>query len=140
MAFIRVQEGSVVRPKREPALGPRAQAVLDVVYRLGEVSGPDIMKEVPGIPSYSAVRSILRALARKGLVKHRAVGLRYVYRPTVPKGAASRRALSRLIDTYFGGTPEPAMQALLDLSRDRDRDVNFDLLERMIEDARKAGR
>ena len=56
-------------------LGGRSRQVLDVIYRLGEVSAGEILKEVPDVPSYSAVRSLLRALEDKGLITHREKGL-----------------------------------------------------------------
>lgn len=122
------------------ALGPRARAVLELLYRHRALSAPEIHRELPEIPSYSAVRSVLRALARKGLVQFRAEGLRYVYRPTVAKAKSSRTALRRLLDTYFGGAPEPALKALLDLTRDRNQDIDYEALERLIDDARREKR
>ena len=95
----------------------------------------------PGdVPSYSAVRSILRSLEKKGLVRHREKGLRYVYSPTTPKKKASRSALAQLLDTFFEGSPEHAMQALLDVSKQRRYDIDFDEFERLIDDARREGR
>jgi len=124
----------------EKNLGGRTREVLDVIYRLGEVSAAEIMRQIPGIPTYSAVRSILRALEEKGLVEHRAEGLRYVYRPTIPREQASRTALARLVDTFFGGSPEQAMEALLTISREEGYDLDFDEFERLIEAARGEGR
>lgn len=121
-------------------LGGRSREVLDVIYRRGEVSAADIQDEIPDLPSYSAVRSILRALEEKGLIEHREAGLRYVYSPTVPKGEASRTALARVLDTFFGGSPEHAVKALLDLSRDGRYDIDYDDLERLIDEAREDGR
>jgi predicted transcriptional regulator len=124
----------------QTALGARSRAVLDVIYRLGEISGPDLMRELPELPSYSALRSILRALEAKGLIRHRMDGPRYVFRPTMPKSQASRNALRRVLDTYFGGMPEPALKALLDVSRDRRHDVDYDSLQQLIDEARKGGK
>jgi predicted transcriptional regulator len=119
-------------------LGARARAVLEIIYRLGEVSGPDLMRELPSLPSYSALRSILRQLESKGLVRHRMDGPRYVFRPTVPKSRASRNALRRVVDTYFGGMPEHALKALLDVTRDRHRTIDYDSLQRLIDEARES--
>lgn len=121
-------------------LGGRSREVLDIIYRRGEVSAADIQEEIPDLPSYSAVRSILRALEDKGLIEHREEGLRYVYSPTVPKGDASRTALRRVLDTFFGGQPEHALKAILELSRDGGYDVDYDDLERLIDQAREEGR
>ena len=124
----------------ETSLGGRTREVLDVIYRLGEVSAAKIMREIPDIPTYSAVRSILRALEEKGLVEHRAEGLRYVYRPTVPREQALRSAMTRLLDTFFGGSPGEAMQALLAVSREEGYEFDLDEFERLIEAARREGR
>lgn len=128
------------RPPDHEAVGPRARSVLEVILRKGEVTGPDILTELPDLPSYSALRSILRALEEKGLIQHRARGAKYVYRARVSKAAVSRRVLERVLQTYFGGAPESAMRALIDVARERDEDVDFDALRKLIDDARKAGR
>lgn len=121
-------------------LSARSRQVLDVVYRLGEASAADIHEELPEIPSYSAVRSILRSLEGRGLIEHSEKGLRYVYRPTVPKRKASKSAIAEVLETFFDGSPERALQALLEVSRDGGYDVDLEALDRLIEDARKAGR
>lgn len=121
-------------------LGARTRQVLDAIYRLGEASAADVQREVPDLPSYSAVRSILRALEEKGLVEHREEGFRYVYSPTVAKTNASRSALTHVLETFFDGSPEHAIKALLDVSRDGGYDVDYEALERMLEDAREEGR
>lgn len=128
------------RRQDHEAVGPRARSVLEVILRRGEVSGPDILAELPGLPSYSALRSILRALEDKGLVQHRAKGLKYVYRARVSKQAMSRRVLQRVLRTYFGGAPENAMRALIDVARENDEVVDYDALSKLIDDARKEGR
>jgi predicted transcriptional regulator len=111
-----------------------------VLYRLGEASGGDLLRELPEIPSYSALRSVLRALEAKGVVAHRAEDLRYVYRPVVPRARASRAALRRVVDTYFGGAFAPALKALLDVSRDSADEIDFAELRKLIDDARAEGR
>ena len=128
------------RTRDHDAVGARARSVLEVILRLGEATGPQILDELPDIPSYSALRSILRALEDKGLVQHRAQDLKYVYRATVSKTVTSRRVLARVLDTYFGGQPEHAMKALLDLSRDKNHQIDFDALQRLIDQARREGR
>ena len=73
-------------------------------------------------------------------MQHRAKGLKYAYRATGSKTATSRRVLARVLDTYFGGQPEHAMKALLDLSRDKHQEIDFDALQRLIDQARREGR
>lgn len=118
-------------------VGGRAKQVLDLVYRLGRASAADIQSAIPDIPSYSAVRSILRALEGKGLIEHEDDGVRYMYRPTTPKRSASRSALAHVMDTFFEGSPSHAVKAILDLSRDGGQEIDFEELEHLIRVARK---
>lgn len=120
------------------AVKTRQRQVLDILYRLGEASVADVQRELREDVSYSAVRSVLRALEEKGLVKHRERDLRYVYSPVVGRSRASRSALSHLVRTFFDDDPAEAMKALLDVSRGRDLD--YAALKRMIDRARKEGR
>ena len=73
-------------------------------------------------------------------VRHVVKGMRYVYRPTLPKEREERSALAQVLETFFDGSPEKTMRALLDISRTRDLDVDYDELERMIRRARREGR
>lgn len=118
----------------------RQRQVLDIVYRLGEVSAADVQHALKEEVSYSAVRSVLRTLEEKGLVKHREKDLKYVYSPVVPKSRASRSALTHVIRTFFDDDPAHAMKALLDVSHARGYDVDYSALKRMIDQARKEGR
>jgi len=118
----------------------RQRQVLDIVYRLGKASAADVQRALKEDVSYSAVRSVLRTLEEKGLVKHRDEDLKYVYSPVVPKSRASRSALSHVIRTFFDDDPAHAMKALLDVSHSRGYDVDYSALKRMIDRARKEGR
>ena len=128
------------KKREKKALSARSRQILDVVYRLGEASAADIHKALPEIPSYSAVRSILRSLVDRGLIEHHEEGLRYVYHATVPKNQASRSAISNLLDTYFDGSPQGALQALIDVSRDGGYDLDLEALEQLVDQARREGR
>ncbi len=92
------------------------------------------------LPSYSATRSVLRGLLSRGLVERRERGFRYVYSPSVPRGNASRSALAHLLETFFEDSPAKTMRALVDLSREREENVDWDELERLVRHARKEGR
>src|SRR5512141_1129164 len=94
-------------------LTKRERQIMDVLYRLGRATAAEIRDRLPGAPSDSTVRTQLRVLETKGHVRHDELGLRYVYMPTVPRHAARRSALKHLVDTFFGGSTEPAVVALL---------------------------
>jgi len=121
------------------AVRTRQRQVLDIIYRLGEASVADVRRELTEDLSYSAVRSVLRTLENKDLVKHREKDLRYLYSPVVARSRASRAALSHVLKTFFDDDPAHAMKALLDVTKNR-RNVDYAELKRLIERARKEGR
>ena len=121
------------------AVRTRQRQVLDILYRLGEGSVADVRREMPEDLSYSAVRSVLRELEEKELVKHREKELRYLYSPVVARSRASRAALSHILKTFFDDDPAHAMKALLDVTKHR-KNVDFAELKRLVERARREGR
>lgn len=126
--------------KTPPTLSRREREVMDILFRLGEATVAEVMEEMADPPSYSAVRSVLRILTEKDQVTHRADGPRYVYAPAVERERARRAALDHLVETFFDGSAERALAALLhrsDLELSKDQ-VNR--LARAIERAREEGR
>ena len=121
-------------------LSRRERQIMDVVYRMGKSSVSDVLERLPDPPSYSAVRALMRILEEKGHLKHEQDGPRYVYLPTVPRDAAQGAALSHLVRTFFGGSTEAAVAALLELPEHGLSQDELNRLSRLIEDARKQGR
>ena len=118
-------------------LSRRERQIMEIVYELGRVTAAEVREHLPNPPSYSAVRAMLRILEDKGHVRHVQDGPRYVFLPTVPREEASETALRRLVRTFFGGSPEGAMAALLDLDGDRLDEDALQRLAEMIEEARR---
>src|SRR5262245_509109 len=94
-------------------LSRRERQIVDILYRRGRATANDVMRELPGRPSYSTVRTQLRVLERKGHVRHEEAGLRFVYMPAVPRHAARKSALRHLVNTFFDGSAEKVVAALL---------------------------
>jgi predicted transcriptional regulator len=113
------------------SLGARERQIIDALFKRGEASVADVRAEIGSPPSYSAVRGMLGLLEQKGLVTHRRDGLRYVYSPTVARGKAKRRALKHVLSTFFSGSPERAVSALLGL--DEDTKIDLDELRAMVD-------
>ena len=111
---------------------------MDVVYRQGQATAAEVLDALPDPPSYSAVRALLRVLEEKGHLRHRRDGARYVFLPTVPRETARRSALARVVQTFFGGSTEAAVAALIDQSSLSDADL--DRLQDLIDRARQEGR
>ena len=105
--------------ERHRSLSRRERQMMDILYQRGRATATEIHEALPDPPSYSAVRAKLRVLEEKGHVRHVEEAMRYVYLPTVARGAARRSALRHLVSTFFDGSVEHAMAALLDLSAAR---------------------
>jgi predicted transcriptional regulator len=95
------------------ALSRRERQIMDILFRRGRAAAAEVMHDLPGEPSYSTVRTQLRVLEQKGHVRHEQDGVRYVYTPVVARHAARKSALRHVIETFFDGSPEKAVAALL---------------------------
>ena len=120
-------------------LSRRERQILDILYERGQATAADVQAALPEPPSYSAVRALLRILEEKGHVRHRQDGPRYVYLPTVGRDNAKRSALRHVLKTFFDGSAEQAISALLDESSSRLSSDELDRLARLIDTARKSG-
>ncbi len=123
-----------------PHLSRRERQIMEVVYRGGPAAATDVLEKLPDPPSYSAVRAMLRILEQKGHLRHVVDGNRYVYQPTVSPDRARRSAMKSLLQTFFEGSPEKAVAALLDMSRSELSSEDLDRLSRLIDEAREEGR
>ena len=117
----------------------RERQIVDILYRRGRATAGEVMEELPGEPSYSTVRTQLRVLEEKGHVRHEEQGLRYVYMAAVPRGAARKSALRHLIDTFFDGSAEQVVGALLGGAGARLTDEELDRIAELVARARKDG-
>jgi predicted transcriptional regulator len=113
---------------------------MDIVYGRGRVTAAEVLAELPEPPSYSAVRAMLRVLEEKGHLKHEQDGPRYVFLPTVPRDQARESALTHLVRTFFGGSTEGAVAALLDLKASELDPDELERLAGLIDRARREGR
>ena len=98
---------------RHAALTRREREIMDILYRRGRATAGEVMEDLSGAPHYSTVRTQLRVLEDKGHVHHEEQGLRYVYAPAVARSSARRSALRHLVNTFFDGSAEHAVAALL---------------------------
>lgn len=121
-------------------LGRRERQIMDVVYRLGRATVAEVLEHLPDPPSYSAVRAMLRILEGKGHLKHEQDGPRYVYLPTVARARARRSMLRHVVHTFFNGSTEQAMAALLESADTKLSEAELDRLSSLIQHARKQGR
>ena len=116
-------------------LSRRERQVMNILFRRGRATVAEVMADLPDPPTYSAVRSVLRILAEKRLIQHREEGPRYVYLPAVSTDRARDEALHEVVRTFFDGSAEQAVTALL---RMRDADLSETEISRLRERVRKA--
>lgn len=121
-------------------LGRREREILEIVFRLEEASVGNVMEHMADPPAYDSVRTMLRLLERKGFVKHRQDGTKYVYRPTQSKSSARKSALLHLMATFFEDSVADTMAAALDLKSDDLSDEEIAKLQTLIDKARREGR
>ena len=125
--------------REEAALTRRERQIMDILYRRGRATANEVMQELPGDPHYSTVRTQLRTLEDKGHVAHEEEGLRYVYMPAVPRRAARKSALRHLMDTFFDGSAEQVVAALLGGEGAKLSDEELGRIGELIEKAKKEG-
>jgi len=120
-------------------LSRRERQIVDILYTQGRATAAEVLAALADPPSYSAVRAMLRILEDKGHVRHEQDGPRYVYLPTVGRDRAKKTALRHVLQTFFNGSAEQALSALLDESDTRLSDLELDRLARLIDRARRTG-
>ena len=121
-------------------LSRRERQIMDILHRRGRATVAEVMAALTGDPAYSTVRAQLRVLEEKGHVRHEEQQLRYVYLPAVSRQTARRSALNHLLDTFFEGSPEKVVEALLGRDRSKLSDDELERMARLIERARSEGR
>ena len=106
---------------------------MDVLFRMGQATVSDVQAAMPEPPSYSAVRAMLRILEDKGHARHEQDGPRYIYKPALTRERAKKSAMRHLLHTFFDGSHEQAMAALLDEASSSLSDAEFDRLAKLID-------
>jgi predicted transcriptional regulator len=121
------------------SLTRRERQIMDVLYRRNRATAAEVMAELTGEPNYSTVRTQLRVLEDKGHVRHEEEAGRYVYAPAVPRHAARKSALKHLVETFFDGSAEQVVAAVLGGEASRLSDEELDRVSALIDKARKDG-
>src|ERR1700752_5238083 len=127
----------MTRKPKPNALSRRERQIMDILYNLERASVGQVLSKLADTPSYSTVRAQLRVLEEKGHVRHEEHGLRYVYFPAVPRDVARRSALRHLVETFFDGSTERVVAALLGGEVARLSPAELDRLAAMIAKSRK---
>jgi BlaI family penicillinase repressor len=121
------------------ALSRRERQIMDILYKCGRATAAEVMELLSGEPSSSTVRTQLRVLEEKGHVSHEEEGLRYVYVPAVPRRAARKSALRHLVDTFFDGSAEQVVAAVLGGEGARLSEEELNRIAELVAKAKKEG-
>lgn len=123
----------------EGGLSRREREVMEIIHSRGRATAAQVREAMEDPPTDAAVRSTLRILVEKGHLTFEYDGPRYVYTPTVPARAARRSALERVIQTFFDGSTEGVMAALIETRGPLSADER-ERLKRLIDEAAEEGR
>jgi predicted transcriptional regulator len=118
----------------------REREIMEALYELGRASAAEIREQISDPPSYTAIRTHLSILERKGHVRHESDGTRYIYQPLVAREQMGRRAIDSLLKTFFDNSVERAVTALLTRKDANIPREDLDRLARLIEKAKQEGR
>lgn len=126
--------------KRKPqpnALSRRERQIVDILYQMERATVGEVLAKLDGNPNYSTVRAQLRVLEEKGHVRHEEERLRYVYIPCIPREVARRSALRHVVETFFEGSTEKTVAALLGGEGWKISSAELDRLARLIAQSKK---
>jgi len=100
------------------SLSRREREILHALYFLEEAGAADIARHLDDEAAYDSIRVTIGILAKKGYVKHRRDGRRYVYRPKISTDRARKNAMDELTHTFFKGCPTDAILGFLEAAGD----------------------
>ncbi|SRR6266566_1780903 len=129
-----------MKKPKPPALSRREREIMDILYRRGRAAAGEVMNDLSGEPHYSTVRTQLRILEEKGYVRHEEENLRYVYVPAITQDEVGQSALKQVIDTFYDGSTENVVAALLGFEGSRLSQKKLDRIAEMVANARKAAK
>ncbi|HUO90268.1 MAG TPA: BlaI/MecI/CopY family transcriptional regulator [Rhizomicrobium sp.] len=118
----------------------REREIMDALYKLGKATAAQILEQIPDPPTYTAIRTQLTILEKKGHVRHTSDGTRYIYEPSVGREQMGRRAIDSLLRTFFDNSVERAVAALVTRKDAEISDEEWERLARLIEKAKREGR
>jgi len=117
-------------------LPPKERQIVDLLYAGGEMTASELTEALPQPLSGSAVRTMLKRLEDKGVVRRSDSERGFLYSPTLSDQSARKSALSDVVRVFFNGSATSAASALLGMSDKLDTS-ELDALEQMIAKARR---
>jgi len=101
---------------RPRALGELEQRLMDFIWQ-HDASTAEACREalLPAWPlKDSTVRTVLRRLEEKGLLRHKVEGRTFLYQATQPQRHFAARAVQQIIDRFCGGSVEQLLVGMVE--------------------------
>ncbi|GAB1267160.1 BlaI/MecI/CopY family transcriptional regulator [Aurantivibrio infirmus] len=118
----------------------RERQIMDVIYRFEKATAREIHEAINDAPSYTSIRSHLRAMVDKGYLDYSQEGIRYVYTAVVPKTKAKSSALQNVLTNFFGGSHQDLIATLIDTEAKNLSEHDLDQLSNLTEKAKQEDR
>jgi BlaI family penicillinase repressor len=97
------------------SLGELQRAVMEIVWRRGEASVHDVLKELGPRKklAYTTVLTVLQKLEKAGWLAHRNEGKSYIYTPTASREEAGAGSVRGFLKRVFEGDAVAMFQHLI---------------------------
>ena len=128
-----------MRPSSHEGLTRRERQIMDILYRRGRATAGEVQEDLSEASPTPRSCTQLRVLESKGHVRHEEEGLRYVYMPAVPRHTARKSALRHLVNTFFDGSAEKVVGALLGGEGTRLSEEELQRIAELVSKAKKEG-
>jgi BlaI family transcriptional regulator, penicillinase repressor len=100
-------------------LSKRERQIMEAIFLMRAATVRDVRNGLTKPPSYSAVRTTMNILVRKGFLTSQPQGRKYLYRPVVSPESTRRNAARHLLRIYFEGSVREAVLGLIDADAQR---------------------
>ena len=119
-------------------LSRREREVMELIFALGQATLGELAERMDSPPTRPAMRSIIKGLENKGLLKQAGKrGREFVFEPVPKAQHEGQSALAKLLSTFFGGSMKEGIAAYLS---DPSLELNAEELETIEELVREAKR
>lgn len=116
------------------SLNEKEEQIMQVLWRLKNAFVKEILAELPEPkPPITTVSSIVRKLETEGIIGHEAFGKTHRYFPILQKSAYRKSFFQRMLNNYFGGSPEQLLSFFV-----TEQELPPEDLEKLLERIRKS--
>ena len=121
-----------------PPLGDLQLAILRILWSRGEASASDVHSALKRDLAPTTVSTMLAKMEKRGLVRHRTEGRRFLYEATLSETETHEKLVGNLVEKLYSGDPAGLVNHLLKYAEiDPDELVRLrSLISKKLKDAR----